>query len=129
MFVTVSIFTVQKLSVHPNGMIGFISLFEGISCFHTFIWTINSMSYIEYLGLQTLSRYTFLSTHTSEEDACKTLCALNRILGDLFFRLMSLGMNISLCIDLYLTLKQPFYPASRRLKYYLMSSFIFSLLI
>ena len=31
-----------------------------------------------------------------------------------------------LCIDLYLTLKQPFYPASRRLKFYLAASVLFS---
>mmetsp|Transcript_34661 Transcript_34661/g.34289 ORF Transcript_34661/g.34289 Transcript_34661/m.34289 type:complete len:210 (-) Transcript_34661:873-1502(-) len=35
-------------------------------------------------------------------------------------------MNMCLCIDLYLTLKQPFYPASRRLKFYLLASVIFS---
>lgn len=31
-----------------------------------------------------------------------------------------------LCIDLYLTLKQPFYPAQRRLKFYLIASVLFS---
>lgn len=31
MFVTISIFTVPKLRAHPNIMIGWISLFEGIS--------------------------------------------------------------------------------------------------
>jgi hypothetical protein len=35
-------------------------------------------------------------------------------------------MNTCLCIDLYLTLKQPFYPAQRRLKFYLIGSVLFS---
>lgn len=126
-FVTISIFTVPKLRSHPNGMIGFISLFEGIACFHTVVWSINSMSYIQFFGLQKLMQYTFIAPPMmSEEEACKSLCSINRIIGSLFFSLMSLGMNTWLCIDLYLTLKQPFYPAGRRLKYYLLFSFLFS---
>jgi hypothetical protein len=38
--------------------------------------------------------------------------------------MMSLGMNMCLCYDLILTLKSPFYPAKRRLKYYLAFSFL-----
>lgn len=43
--------------------------------------------------------------------------------------MMSLGMNLCLCIDLILTLKSPFYPASRREKWYLIGSFLFSVFV
>lgn len=126
-FVFISVFSVPKLRAHPNNMIGFISLFEGIGTYHTVVWAINSMQFIEFFGLQKLIQYTFIFPPiTSTKDACQTLCGFNRIIGSGFFGLMSLGMNTCLCIDLYLTLKQPFYPASRRLKFYLLGSVIFS---
>lgn len=126
-FVTVSILSVPKLRAHPNIMIGFISLFEGISCYHTVVWSINSMQFIEFFGLQNLMQYVFyIPPINSTRAACFTLCTFNRLIGSGFFSLMSLGMNICLCIDLYLTLKQPFNPAQRRLKFYVMGSVIFS---
>jgi hypothetical protein len=126
-FVALSIFSVPKLRAHPNIMIGFISLFEGISAYHTMIWGLNSMEFIEFFGLQNLMQYTFLIPPiTSDKDACITLWTFNRVIGSGFFGLMSLGMNTCLWIDLYLTLKQPFYPAQRRLKFYLLGSFLFS---
>jgi len=59
-FVFISIFSVKKLRAHPNIMIGFISLFEGISAYHTVVWAMNSMSFIEFFGLQNLMQYTFI---------------------------------------------------------------------
>jgi hypothetical protein len=73
-FVALSIFSVPKLRAHPNIMIGFISLFEGISAYHTMIWGLNSMEFIEFFGLQNLMQYTFLIPPiTSDKDACITL--------------------------------------------------------
>jgi len=42
---------------------------------------------------------------------------------------MSLGMNMCLCIDLVLTLRSPFYPAKRRLKFYLLFSFVLAIIM
>ena len=128
-FVTISIFTVPKLRAHPNIMIGFISLFESISWYHTVIWSVNSLSFIEFFGLQNLMKYTFIPPITSTKDAWVALWSMNRLLGSGFFEMMSLGMNTCLWIDLYLTLKQPFYPAQRRLKFYLFGSFLYAFIV
>lgn len=82
------------------------------------------MEYIDYFGLQYLFKYTVLLGSTEGYiTSCYALCILNQILGYQFFQVMSLGMNLGLCIDLVLTLRAPFYPAKRRLKFYLLSSF------
>lgn len=74
MFVFISIFTVPKLRAHPNNMIGFISLFEGITTYHTVVWAVNSMQFIEFFGLQNLMKLTFvIPPITSTKDACQTL--------------------------------------------------------
>ena len=43
--------------------------------------------------------------------------------------MMSLGMNLCLGVDLILTLRAPFYPAKRRLKFYLFGSFLFAVVV
>ena len=42
---------------------------------------------------------------------------------------MSLSLNLCFCIDLVLTLIDPFYPGKRRMNYYLSFSFIFCIII
>ena len=74
MFVTISIFSVTKLRAHPNGMIGFISLFEGISTFHTVIWAVQPMEYIQFFGLQNLFKMTmFIPPISTERESCLIL--------------------------------------------------------
>ena len=104
-------------------MIGYIWLFEAISCFHSVIWAISTMEYIDYFGLNYVYRYFVTAGRTSDVDSCFALWQLNQIFGYQFFQVMSLGMNIWLWIDLILTLQKPFYPAKRRFKYYMMFSF------
>lgn len=89
------------------------------------------MEYIDYFGLEYIFKYAIFFGRGGEgyEESCYALCQLNQILGYQFFQVMSLGMNISLCIDLVLTLREPFYPAKRRLKFYLMSSFVLAVFI
>ena len=41
-----------------------------------------------------------------------------------YFQFMSLTLNLSLCIDLILTLRDPFYPSKRRVKFYVTFSMI-----
>ena len=121
-FVFSTIFSVKKLRAHPSVMIGYISLFEGIGCFHSIIWAISTMEYIEYFGLMYTFKYTVMF-YGSLNECWNRLWQLNQILGYQFFQVMSLGMNISLWVDLILTLRSPFYPAARRLKFYLLFSF------
>lgn len=41
-----------------------------------------------------------------------------------YFQLASLVLNLFLCVDLILTLRDPFYPSKRRVKFYLMFSLV-----
>ena len=125
-FICSTIFSIKKLRVHPSVMIGYISLFEGIWWFHSIVWAISTMEFIDYFGLQYLLKYT-IAFNLSTTDSCNTLWQINQIVGYQFFQVMSLGMNIWLWVDLVLTLKEPFYPAKRRLKFYLLFSFIMAL--
>ena len=127
-FVFTTIFSVRKLRAHPSIMIGYISLFEAISWFHSVIWAVSTMEYIDYFGLEYLFQYTIIGD-VSVEKSWYALCEFNQILGFQFFEIMSLGMNIGLWIDLVLTLREPFYPAKRRLKNYLLVSFILAVII
>ena len=127
-FVFTTIFSVRKLRAHPSIMIGYISLFEAISWFHSVVWAVSTMEYIDYFGLEYLFNYTVVGD-ISLENSWYTLWGFNQILGFEFFQTMSLGMNIGLWIDLILTLREPFYPAKRRLKYYLLSSFILAIIV
>jgi hypothetical protein len=73
-FVFLTIFSVKKLRAHPSIMIGYISLFEAISCFHAVVWASSTMEYIEYFGLQYLFRYTILlGAGTGYDTSCNTL--------------------------------------------------------
>jgi len=127
-FVFTTIFTVKKLRAHPSIMIGYISLFEAISCFHSVVWAVGTMEFIDYFGLEYLFKHTIMFGMTEGYDTpCNALCQLNQVLGYQFFQIMSLGMNLCLCVDLMLTLRQPFYPAKRRLKFYLLFSFCLAL--
>jgi hypothetical protein len=39
-----------------------------------------------------------------------------------FFQFYSLAINICLCIEISLTMTDPFYPAERRMKFYIIGS-------
>lgn len=41
----------------------------------------------------------------------------------------SLGLNFALCLEITLTMKNPFYPAERRMKFYLIGAFLSALTI
>ena len=62
----------------------------------------------------------------STGESLNLLCSSNHILFS-FFKDMSLAFNICLCHDLVKTLKDPFSPGSRRLKWYIMFSVPFAL--
>lgn len=106
-------------------MIGYISFFEAISAYNMIVWISSTVEWIEYFGLEYIWKFTTF-TIFNEGAGCRVLCITNQKIGVFFFSMMSLGMNLCLCLDLIQTLKQPFYPASRRQKWYLIGSFIFS---
>jgi len=45
------------------------------------------------------------------------------------FIYFSLGLNFCLCLELLLTMRDPFYPAGRRMKWYLLTSGIIAIVV
>ena len=45
------------------------------------------------------------------------------------FQLLAICMSASMCIDLYLSFLSPFYPAHRRMKYYLIGTVVVTILM
>ena len=137
LFVFMTIFSNKKLRTHPSILIGLISLFECISCYHSLVYAVNPMEFIDYFGLHYLFNWTvfFRSTECNafgkdcNEQAKLVLCNSNQTAGYTFFQMMSLSLNLFLCIDLILTLKEPFYPAKRRTKWYIFFSVFIAVLI
>lgn len=41
----------------------------------------------------------------------------------------ALGLNFCLCLELILTMRDPFYPAGRRMKWYLLFSILFAVIV
>jgi len=104
LFVGISIFSIKKLRMHPNTMIGYISFFEAISAYNMLVWISSTVEWIEYFGLEKLWSYSTF-TLVSDRASCKVLCIVNQKIGVFFFSMMSLGMNLCLCLDLIETLK------------------------
>ena len=51
------------------------------------------------------------------------LCESNQVVFQ-YFQLLSLAFNFCLCHDLIMTLKSPFYPGKRRMKFYVIGSML-----
>jgi hypothetical protein len=102
-------------------MIGYISIFEGISTFNMLIWICSTVETIDYFGLAHLLKYTTGMTLAS---SCEYLCVTNSKFGFQLFSNMSLYMNMFLCLDLILTLRSPFSNQALKMKFYLLTSFI-----
>jgi len=72
-FVFATIFSVKKLRAHPSIMIGYMSLFEAISAFHSIIWAVSTMEFIEYFGLEHLFRHSVFFGSVEDFQACNML--------------------------------------------------------
>ena len=121
--VAITIYTNKKLRVHPNMLIAYMSIANFGSCWSSIIYTIGTHHVVCYLGMaQTLEGtmkifnkdYTIL-------DAVKLLSMTN-IQWFEFFQMVAICMNIAMCVDLYFSYKNPFYPGSRRMKFYLIGT-------
>ena len=69
LFVGITIFSIKKLRVHPNSMIGYISIFEAISAYNTIVWICSTVEWIEYFGLEWVFHYTFF-VPTTPQNSC-----------------------------------------------------------
>ena len=87
---------------------------------------------IIHLGTQELICYfrldelfTITTFWHNDQDAVRLLARWNfNILQ--FFELVSLSLNLMLCLDIVFTMRNPFYPHDRRMKFYLPISVLFA---
>jgi len=70
----------------------------------------------------------YLGSDMGTERAIEILRSSNIVLFQLFI-FASLGLNISLCAELLLTMRDPFYPAGRRMKFYVIFAIFFATVI
>ena len=117
-FIASMIFTSKKLQVHPNRLIAYTCMSEAISSFNSVIWTMDTQRVIEYLDVNQLLSWTLFYSKSNYAKAADILKYSNDFCFQ-YFSLLTLFLNMCLCIDLYLTLKSPFTPAKNRMKLYL----------
>lgn len=95
---------------------------EAIAANASLIALISTKWVICYLDLNMLYSWTSL-VKVSPEEAFLTLRNTNYTIIS-YFQFLSLALNFFLCLDLILTLRDPFSPHDRRMKYYKFSSVI-----
>ena len=107
MFVATMIFTSKKLQVHPQTLIAYTCLSEAISSFNGAIWAMGTEFIIEYLDLHIVFARSVLFNDAAKDEAMDILKYANDFCFQ-YFSLLTLLLNTCLCIDLILTLKNPF---------------------
>ena len=115
----------EKLMQHPYRLVSIIALIDA-----TYFLIFNTLDEVCALKLYQLYSYTVFFSG-SPEDQLKSLEIILKVSLTLFKTLfvISFFLNSFLCIDLYLTVKSPFTPASSRLKIYFGCSFGLGILI
>lgn len=108
--------------LHPNKLIFYMCISEAIAANASLYALISNKWVICYFNLNELYRATTFNTLTAEE-AYNTLRASNNTMVS-YFQFLSLSLNFFLCLDLIITLRSPFNPHDRRMKYYKYSSLL-----
>ena len=132
-FISSMILYNKKLQSHPQLLIAYICIAEACMSWNALLEVINPISIICYLDMEYMfARSIFQSEKIQETEQLKqvtnTLCQSNQIFY-CAFQLLSLLLNLCLCIDLILTIYNPFSPAANRLKWYVIGSFSATLII
>lgn len=107
-------------------MIAWICIAEACMSWNALMEVINPVSFICYFQTYRFLGFSLFKTNMNEIDF-KSLtniqCETNMYFYSLF-QLISLTLNLCLCVDLILTIYDPFSPAYRRtVKYYIFSVF------
>ena len=126
LFVAITIFSSKKLSSHPQPLIAYISLSECMCIYHTIIAASSPTEVSCYFRLDKLVQWVTLIEDSYEAQIF--LCQSNKMFF-FFFQLLTLFLNISLSIDLIMTMRDPFSPGKRRMKFYLIGSLVASFVI
>lgn len=123
LFVATTIIYSKKLQAHPQRLIAYTCLCEAISSFNGVVWTVDTQRVIKYIDMNQVFSWCFFFEKGSE--VYERSLGILHFSNDFFFQyfsLLTLFLNMCLCIDLILTLKNPFEPAKRRMKFYLSAS-------
>lgn len=123
MFVATMIFSSKKLQVHPQRLIAYTCLSEAISSFNGVIWAMNTKYIIDYLDLHVVfARSVLFQNDEAGKIRAMGILSYANDFSFQYFSLLTLALNTCLCIDLVLTLKNPFQPAKTRMMIYLGAS-------
>ena len=112
-------FNKELRETHPSMLICMMSLAEFVTCQNAFVFQINAVEFVCYLGLNQVYFNTFkiFNSTLTMELAIKNLVDAN-ITCFKIFQQIQLCLNACLCIDIYFTFKNPFYPSKRRMRMY-----------
>lgn len=114
-----------SLMAHPNKLIYYMCISEGIVAWQAMISALGPSHVICYFRLDTL--YDLTTWWETEQGIPVLLTKTNYQLLQ-FFEFMSLALNLFLCLDIVLTMRNPFFPHDRRMKFYIPGSIFISLL-
>ena len=106
----------KKLLAFPNELILYTCIAESIACYSCVVALLGTEEVICYFGIQKTLAATYWGGYT-EMQAFKAIVKSNSFCLQ-YFQFVSLVLNFFLCLDLILTLRKPFYPHERRMKFY-----------
>lgn len=110
----------KNLLAHPNKLIFFMCIAEAVAAWHAILAHLGIAQVICYFNLQDLLAWSTFDLRT-EPQYIQLLERSNfNILS--FAEFFSLALNSFLCLDIFYTLRNPFYPHERRMKFYLWGS-------
>lgn len=112
----------KQLMAHPNSLIFYMCLCEGIIAWQAMVSHLGVPNFVCYFKLDELYANT-TPWETPNEDIFSLLRSSNFNILQLF-EFISLALNFFLCLDIVLTMRNPFYPHERRMKFYLPLSVI-----
>ena len=124
--VALTLYFNKQLLQHPNQLIFYMCICEAIAANASLYALISNRWVICYFDLNMIYSSTVF-TRTSPEEAYEFLRYSNYTVIS-FFQFMSLSLNFFLCLDLIITLRSPFSPHDRRMKYYKIGSVVMSVI-
>jgi hypothetical protein len=120
LIVALTIIFNKKLKGHPNMLIAYLAIANLGSCWSVLIWAVKTNDVTCYFGwAQTFHKAVWLlNRNFTVEDSIIVLNRANMIAYEMF-QMIAVCMNAFMCIDLYFSYKNPFFPGKYRMKYYL----------
>lgn len=116
----------KQLLQHPHKLIFYMCISEAIAANASLFALISNKWIVCYFNLNMLYSYTVPFGRTPEESFNLLRNSNNSMIT--YFQFLSLSLNFFLCLDLIMTLRNPFSPHDRRMKYYKYASLLMALM-